>query len=163
MWKILLRSLFDYPDFNSEIKTISRTVTFNPVINKISSNPRNLLLIDGIGALLSAFLLGVILTRFESTFGMPKKTLYILAFLPCIIVLYDLSCYFGLSKNWIPYLKTIAIANLIYACISLGMVLHHYQQLTALGLTYFLLELVIVVALASIELKVAATLTSGRT
>ena len=35
-------------------------------------------LIDGVGALVSAFMLGVVLTQFDSLFGMPISTLNIL-------------------------------------------------------------------------------------
>lgn len=120
-----------------------------------SLQPKQLFLIDGFGALLSAFLLGVILTRFESTFGMPREALYYLAALPCFFALYDLVCYFRVSENWRPFLKAIAIANLLYCCLSIGFLLLHYPSLTALGWLYFLLELAIVIVLASMELKKA--------
>lgn len=115
-------------------------------------HPKQLFLIDGFGALLSAFLLGIILTRFESIFGMPRQTLYILAFIPCLFAVYDFSCYWLNPENWAPFLKAIGIANLLYCCISIGFVLHHYQQLTALGWAYFILELAIVALLAKFEL-----------
>ena len=122
-------------------------------LNKLP--PGKLFLIDGFGALLSAFLLGVILTRFESTFGMPREALYYLAALPCFFALYDLVCYFRVSENWRPFLKAITIANLLYCCLSIGFLLLHYSSLTALGWLYFLLELAIVVVLASMELQKA--------
>jgi hypothetical protein len=120
-----------------------------------SLQPKQLFLIDGFGAMLSAFLLGVILTRFESTFGMPREALYFLAALPCLFALYDFACYFRITENWRPFLKTIAIANLLYCCLSIGFLLLHYPSLTALGWLYFLLELAIVIVLASMELKKA--------
>lgn len=49
------------------------------IINKITSNPKMIFIIDGFGAVISAFLLGVILVMFEDTFGMPRQTLYLLA------------------------------------------------------------------------------------
>ena len=128
---------------------------FDQIINKMTLKPRAMFLIDGFGALTSAFLLGVILTKFESTFGMPLKALYFLALLPCIFAIYDFSCYWQIIKNWRPFLKTIAIANLLYCGISIGFVVHHYEELTTLGLVYFLLELAIVIMLASIEFKTA--------
>ena len=123
-------------------------------------NPRTLFIIDGFGALLSAFLLGVVLTRFESAFGMPRKVLYFLAFLPCIFAIYDFSCYLRIRGNWGRFLRAIAIANLIYCGISIGFVWHHYQKLTNLGLIYFLTELAIVLLLAGIELRTAASLST---
>ncbi|MEM6633615.1 MAG: hypothetical protein AAF694_28335 [Bacteroidota bacterium] len=57
-------------------------------------SPKKLLIIDGLGALLSAFLLGVVLVRFESQVGMPRNSLYVLAAFPCIFAIYDLISYF---------------------------------------------------------------------
>lgn len=131
---------------------------FQRIINKMTLTPRAMFLIDGLGALLSAFLLGIILTKFENTFGMPSKVLYFLAALPCIFAVYDFSCYWQAIENWRPFLKTIAIANLIYCFISIGFVVHHFEKLTTLGLIYFLLEFAIVIILASIEFKTATLL-----
>lgn len=121
---------------------------------------KQLFLIDGLGALLSAFLLGVVLVKFENVFGMPRNTLYILAFLPCLFAIYDLYCYLKIKKNHAPFLKGIAIANLSYCVISIGFAFHHYEQLTTLGWTYFILEIVVVVIIAIIELKAAKNITT---
>jgi hypothetical protein len=116
-------------------------------------NPKTFFIIDGLGALLSAFLLGIVLVQFESLFGMPKETLYFLAFLPCLFALYDLVCYLKVKKNELLFLRGIAMANLFYCCLSVGFVVHDYAQLTNLGLAYFILELIIVLILGSIQLK----------
>lgn len=119
-------------------------------------NPKKLFLIDGSGALLSAFLLGVVLVRFEPVFGMPRETLYFLAFLPCIFAVYDIYCYLRITKNQELFLKFIAAANLVYCFVSTGLVLQHYQRLTNLGLAYFVLEIIVVIVLAMVELKTAS-------
>lgn len=116
-------------------------------------NTKTLFAIDGLGALLSVFLLGVVLVQFESLFGMPKETLYFLAFLPCLFAVYDLVCYLKVKRNELFFLKGIAIANLLYCCLSVVFVIHHYAQLTNLGLIYFVLELIVVLVLVSIQLK----------
>jgi len=118
-------------------------------------NPKTLFLVDGLGALLSAFLLGVVLVYFENWLGMPKQTLYFLAFLPCLFALYDLFCYLKVKKNELLFLKGIAGMNLFYCCLSIGFVIHHSAQLTNLGLAYFILELVVVFVLVCIQLKTA--------
>jgi hypothetical protein len=115
--------------------------------------PKTFFIIDGLGALLSAFLLGVVLVQFESIFGMPKETLYILAFLPCLFALYDLVCYLKVKKNELLFLRGIAMANLFYCCLSVGFVLSDYAELTNLGLAYFIVELIVVLILAGIQLK----------
>lgn len=125
------------------------------IIHKMALKPRKLFLIDGFGALLSAFLLGVILVRFEGFFGMPANVLYVLSLMACVFAVYDFICYLRITKNWRPFLKAIAIANLIYCLISIGLIFHHFQKLTAYGILYFLFELAILFILIYIELKTA--------
>jgi len=119
--------------------------------------PRQLFLFDGLGALLSAFLLGVVLVKWEHLIGMPRPTLYFLAFLPCLFAVYDFFCYFKINKGLAPYLKYIAYANLSYCLISLVLATQHYEQLTKLGWFYFISEIIIVVSLAIFELKTATS------
>jgi len=125
------------------------------VLNKI--NPKNLFLIDGFGALLSAFSLGIVLVKFEEIVGMPQRVLYILALMACIFAVYSFSCYLRVNKNWRPFLKAIAFANLLYCCLTIGLVLYFYQSLTALGILYFVLEIIVILLLVSIELKMASS------
>jgi len=47
------------------------------MLNKITSNPKLLFHIDGVGVMLSAVLLGAVLASAETTFGMPHETLSI--------------------------------------------------------------------------------------
>ena len=123
------------------------------ILNNI--NPKKLFLIDGLGALLSAFMLGIILVKFENIFGMPRRALYILSFIACIFSVYSFSCFIRQLENWKPYLKIIAVANLIYCCVTLGLVINLYQKLTIFGLLYFVLEIIVIVILATTELKIA--------
>ena len=119
------------------------------------SDPRRLFKVDGFGAILSAVLLGIVLVRLEMVFGIPKSTLYFLASLPCLFAIYDFFCYLKIDKNLGPYLKGIAIANLLYCGLSMGLVIHHRDKITYLGWTYILAEISIVIALAIIELRVS--------
>ncbi len=114
---------------------------------------KNLFLADGLGALLTAFMLGVILIRYESAFGMPRHVLYPLALIAGLFSIYSFTCFLRFPHNWRPYLKAIAWANLAYCGLSMGMVVFYFQKLSSLGLSYFLLEIVVVVLLAIIELK----------
>jgi len=120
-------------------------------------NLKKLFLIDGLGALISAFLLGVVLVKFESLFGIPKPTLYILAAIPIFFALYDFFCYFRIKKNLPIFLKGIALMNILYCCLSLCFAFHHSTSITALGWAYIIIEIVIVVGIAIFELRVART------
>lgn len=119
-------------------------------------NPKKLFLIDSLGALLSAGMLGIVLTRFESTVGMPKQVLYFLAILACIFAVYSFLCFLWVKSNWQIYLKIIALVNLAYCCLTIGLIIYEYQELTNLGLCYFVLEIIVVTVLAMIELKTAS-------
>ncbi len=118
--------------------------------------PKQLFLIDSVGALISAIMLGLVLTTFEEWFGMPSRALYLLALLAGLFFLYSYSRYRINSERWRPYLKVIAIINLLYCFLTLNLVVYFYSSLTVLGLVYFVGEIVIILALAVIELKTAA-------
>lgn len=117
--------------------------------------PKLLFLIDGAGALLSALLLGVVLVRLESIFGIPPNILYVLAALPCIFAVYDLYCYLKVERQLSSFLKGIAIMNLAYCVLSLGLAYGHRETITSFGWGYILVEIVIVGVLAVIELRAA--------
>lgn len=122
-------------------------------MKKISS--RKLLLIDGIGALVSALFLGVVLVILQPHIGMPVETLHLLAILAVIFAIYSFGSYFLLKGKWSYYLKIIALVNLSYCLLTLGLVIKHFQVLTALGLAYFGIEILIILILVRLELASA--------
>lgn len=117
------------------------------------SNPKKLFQIDGLGALISALMLGFVLVSLEKYFGIPKSTLYILAFVPCCYAAYDLYCYSTLNGNVGPYLIGIGTANLLYCFLSIGFAFYHHTTITILGWIYIVIEVIIVCALAIFEIK----------
>ena len=116
-------------------------------------DPRKLFLIDAFGAFVSAVLLGVVLVRFEPVFGIPKDTLYFLAFIPCVFIVFDLVSYFLGQSKWRILLKTIAIANICYCLLSFLLAIIHRDSLSILGWIYILNEIVIILYIARIEYK----------
>ncbi|KIC01530.1 hypothetical protein OA88_13565 [Flavobacterium sp. JRM] len=123
----------------------------NSVISKLISNPKNIFLLDSIGAFLTAFLLGFVLVRFQDSFGMPQKTLYILSVIAFIYATYSLCCYLFISNKWRFYLNIIMIANALYCCLTTGLIIYHFHKLTLLGIIYFILEIIIIVFLVYLE------------
>ena len=116
---------------------------------------KKLFLLDSLGALVTTFLLGVIVVRLESTFGMPRNVSCLLSIIACTYSIYSLMSYLLIKENWKPYLKIMAFANLIYCCLTLGLILYFHQDLTSLGLLYFLSEIVVISSLVIIEFKYA--------
>jgi hypothetical protein len=126
------------------------------ILDRLTLNPKNLFLIDGLGALLTAFLIGIVLRIFEDAFGMPQKHLIILSILACIFAIYSMSCYFFVGKNWRTYLKIIAVANLMYCLLTAVLVMLLYQQITILGIIYFIGEILIIIGIVYTELSVSS-------
>jgi len=130
-------------------------MNLNNLFDEVNINPKKLFLIDAFGALLSAFLLGVILVKFENLFGIPHSALYILVLFPIIFVIYDFISYIKVKNNIKLLLKIIAYSNILYCFISIGIVLYHYIQITYLGWVYLLFEILIILRLATIEIRIA--------
>ncbi|MBC6995422.1 hypothetical protein QWY85_04140 [Neolewinella lacunae] len=115
--------------------------------------PKSLLLLDGLGALLSTLCLGLILPAWQPLFGMPKDILWILAAPAAIFACYSLLCHWLLRQNWEPYLRIIMLANALYCALSIYLVVRHFSQLTPLGIAYFSLELLILAILITVEYR----------
>ncbi len=116
---------------------------------------RRLFLLDSLGALLSAFMLGVVLVRFEQVFGMPPKVLYPLASIAGLFCVYSCLGFAGRLGRRAPHLARIAGANLAYCVLTLGLLAYWLPSLTAWGVAYFVAEVAIVAVLAAVELRAA--------
>ena len=110
-------------------------------------------MIDGFGAIISAVMLGIVLVKFEEYFGIPKSTLYFLASLSCFFAIYDFYSYLKIENKLAIFLKRIAIVNIIYCFLSIGVAFYHHERITYLGWSYVVLEIIIVLTIALIELK----------
>lgn len=131
--------------------------TLQAFISRMHMQPRQLFLFDGLGALLSAFMLGVVLVQFHSFVGIPVRILQMMAVFPVLFAVYDACCWLWLRKAPRPYLVAIAVMNLLYCALSVTVVITHFEHITFWGLYYKISEMGIVMALAGLELKVAQT------
>jgi len=121
-------------------------------------NSKRLFLIDGLGALVSMFFLGVVLVWLEDKIGMPKHLLYLLAILPIFFAVYSFGCYFLLKGHNGPFLKGIAILNLLYCFLTLGLLFFYDHDLTFLGWSYFIVELLVLGILIVWEFRASTKL-----
>ena len=117
-------------------------------------NEKNIFLLDGVGALVSAFSIGVVLTTYQPLIGMPLSILYLLAGLAVGFAGYSLTRYKFADLTKPIWLKGIIFLNLFYCCLSLFFVVTKFQLLTNLGLAYFLLEKLIVLFIVGLEWRV---------
>lgn len=115
--------------------------------------PPGIFLLDGSGALISAFSLGILLPLFQEFIGMPLEILWILAGIAALFALYSLTCYRAAGDKWKRLLTLIAIANGAYAILSLALVVIHFDMLKIWGLLYFGGEILILIGLITLEIK----------
>jgi len=127
----------------------------NKWIKQLARKPKTLFAIDGLGALSSAFLLAVVLVRWESFFGIPVDILYLLASVPLVFAAYDLACFLILTSILPFHIRMIAWLNFAYCLLSLGLALNHLPSITIWGWIYLIAEILIVVLLAILELRLA--------
>ena len=114
---------------------------------------QKIFLIDGIGALLTAISLGIILPYFVGLFNMPKSVLIILALIATGFAIYSFLCYFFVLINWKFYLSIIIYANSIYCVATILCMFYFYNQLKQFDIVYFLCEILIILVLVLYELK----------
>jgi hypothetical protein len=122
---------------------------------------QKIFMIDSLGALVSAIFL-LILAKLEPIFGMPKSVLSYLIPIPFVFCAFSAYAYYFSNQKWGRFLRAIAIANLLYCAFTFFLVFKHFTNLTKLGLAYFVMEILIVVALAGIEWRIANRSASRR-
>lgn len=120
--------------------------------------PNQLFVIDGLGALVSAFMLGVVLINFQHLVGIPTPTLYLLGAIPCGFLLYDIYSRFSNKEDKSGLLFGIGILNLLYCLLSVGLAVSHADVITQLGWIYLIIEVIIVSGIGWYEIKVSRTL-----
>jgi uncharacterized membrane protein len=115
---------------------------------------KKILLVDSLGAIISAIIL-LILPIFERQFGISRNLTLILIPLPIIFSIFSFISYKLDNENWKLLLKIVAIGNLFYCCLTLYLTLTNVATLKNLGITYFVIEIFILISLALFELKIA--------
>ena len=125
---------------------------WDKVLNK---NPKILFVVDGVCAVFSSFLFGLVLPKFESLFGVPSSTLTFLASFPVLFVVFDMFAYKGEAKHLRRNLYSIAGLNGFYICLSLFFLWFHQTEITGLGYLYFGFEIAIILAFIYLQLNTA--------
>lgn len=127
------------------------------ILNRLASNPKPIFLVDSIGAFLTASVLFTVLLIFKDSFGMPLNALRSLSLIAFMYFIYSAYCYYFVENNWRTFLQSIGIANLLYWCLIVGLLITHRNNLTILCFVYFFLELVVIGLLIIVELKTSTT------
>jgi hypothetical protein len=113
---------------------------------------RKLILVDAIGAMVSAILL-LIPYSFEEVFGMPKGSVSIFISLAAVYCIYSTTVFFIASNNWKIYLLILASLNIGYCMFTMYCIFNYWASITVFGAIYFGVEVLIIMTLAFLELK----------
>jgi hypothetical protein len=113
-------------------------------------NQKNIFLLDGTGATLSAAFTGLILPRLSEWTGIPWLVLSQLVLLPLFFGGFSFGCYFFVStaKRWM--LWAVIFANLFYCLISISIVFL-LEGLTTFGISLLLIEVLVILAVVWLE------------
>lgn len=128
------------------------------ILDTLALNPKRFFLVDGFGAFITAFILFSILRPFNEYIGMSKSILTFLSIIAFALCVFSMSCFLLVKEKWKPYLKAISIGNLIYCCLTIGLIFYYCPQLTILGLIYFLIEIVVICGLVYFEMSTLTTI-----
>lgn len=128
------------------------------LIHYFAKRPAALFMLDSLGAALTSLSLFIISRNFAGYFGLPGYILTCLSLIALLLCIYSAFCFFLLKTNWTPYLRIIAIGNFFYCMLTLLLMYRFFNELTLLGLSYFIAEISIILAIVYLELIVARRL-----
>jgi hypothetical protein len=116
-------------------------------------NSKNIFLLDGIGAVVSALMTGLLLPIFSIWTGLPRELTFLLALPAVAFAIYSLSVFWlvDIVKPWM--LVAIIFANLSYCALVIAISLI-YDPITIWGQAYFVAEVLVVVGVVGFEWQV---------
>lgn len=124
---------------------------------KVKASPRQLLGVDALGAVVSAFLILGILIPFQSYIGLLDFYLRTLGIGAIGLAVFSGSCYWFAKKNLGRWLRIIGLMNATYMLLTFYFLWINWQEITWIGWSYFSAEAAIVALLISLELSMAET------
>ena len=125
----------------------------SPIFVQFIRKPKVIFLVDALGPFATASVLFLVQWRFREYFGMPWEVLSLLSMIAFAFSVYSFSCFLFINRNWRIFLNAIMTANLLYCCLTTGLVIFYYSTLAILGLTYFLAEIAVIAGLVYIEFQ----------
>jgi hypothetical protein len=116
-----------------------------------------------LGAAFTACSLFFVLRNFNEYIGLPTTILSYLSLVGLVYCAYSVLCYLLLKNNWTVWLRIIGMANLLYCALTIAFLFLYFNNLTQLGLIYFLGEILIILSLVYLEFRVATLLRTNKT
>lgn len=146
----------------SRVLSAVATLDIAPQSARWRADARPLFLVDGLGAVLSAVLLGLALPLVADTLGTTRAALRTLVVFPLLYAAFDLACVLTPALCSGAGLAVIAALNAAYLVITATVLGLDGIELSLFGVAYFTADCGIVIALAGVELHVARGLTAVR-
>lgn len=117
-----------------------------------SKKPNQILLFDGLGAVLTTLFL-IFLVPFLDPNWVELTSYYkMLPLISTFLAFNSLLAFFFFKSNWLIYLRFVALANIGYCLFSIFILIFDSNHVSILILTYFSLEILIVLYLVYLEL-----------
>ncbi len=116
-------------------------------------NSKNIFLLDAFGAFLSSLFALLICFFFRKETGFPQQILLIMILLPSIYFFISIFSHISAGKKWKQLLKLIIVLNLLYCVLNAGFLIFLRHQLTAIGTTYLILEIIVILLIVIVENK----------
>ena len=114
-------------------------------------NSRSIFLLDGIGAVVSVLLLGGVLPVVQPWIGMPLRALYLLALIPVFYGMYSFGCYRLADHSNPRWLQVVMVANLLYCVLTMSLLVRFFDELTALGMAWFIIDALVILGVVALE------------
>jgi len=124
-------------------------------------DPTRALLIDGLGACVSALCLGLVLPALQRWIGMPLGVLYLLAGIAAALAVNGVVAWRVAGAHARRWLTAVALANLLYCGLTASLVVWQWAQLTVWGVAYFAGEVAVIAALVGCEWRARALPSEG--
>ncbi len=125
--------------------------------------PTFIFLIDALGAGLTTVMLIFVVPVLDPTWVNLNRFYEILPILSGIFTLNSFIAFLFLKKKWRIYLQIIAIANIFYCLYSSFTLMFYMNHPSALVITYFSLEILIILFLVYLELNLISVHKKNRT
>jgi hypothetical protein len=123
--------------------------------NYFIQNPKYIFVLDGVGALLSLLGLLLLFLFFQKEVGFSTGVFGVLLVAAMLLAAFDFFCYFKIEPPYQRHMLMLAMGNIAYIIFTAVGLFYHAQQVSVFAWSYFLLELVILMALVVLELQVA--------
>jgi hypothetical protein len=120
--------------------------------SRISNEHNQVFLLDALGAFVSIFLLFFLIVPNENFFGLAFSTAINLSIPILGLLIFSTSCFFLKPKNWKLFMKLLVFGNVVYCLFTSVIIFLNFKELTFWGVSYFMIEILVILFIVSIEI-----------